>query len=173
MSSTSSQKIVAIRFLDHSEGCEVLNSAWFGGKNSDQVRRSLFEPVPDGPGYVLARVPLFLIRPNESGDLYDGTANRARVLAYAKESIDTPVYLLFGARSVRNGALHANVMDGGHRVSAARLRGDASIFAILKQDHFELLSLHAAQIERQNLLARSLVAQGAITKSIVSQALHP
>lgn len=132
---------LAQRTIDHGTAIRELASAWWGGKNATQPFNPeiKFLTNDDGSGYVIAVIPLDWVRPNEAGDRYDGTVDRDRALRYARQSINTPVYLLFGARMERLGRAHANVMDGGHRVSAARLRGDPAIKAIMQRSHLERL----------------------------------
>lgn len=75
------------------------------------------------------RVPLTAFVENEEGELYDGTVNRERAQAYAQRSAEDvpPVLAVIGRRS---GML--NILDGGHRLSAARMRGDTDIAVILR-----------------------------------------
>jgi hypothetical protein len=83
----------------------------------------------NGKNMSYGRVPLSAVRANEEGRLYDGTVNPARAAEYASRPADNvpPVILVQGRRS---GNI-LNVLDGGHRVSAARLRGDEDIPAIV------------------------------------------
>lgn len=130
-----------VRIIDRHTAVRELASAWWGGKNANQPFNPeiKFLTNDDGSGYVIAAIQLDWVRPNEAGDRYDGTVDRDRALRYARQSINMPVHLLFGARMERFGRTHANVMDGGHRVSAARLRGDATIKAIMQRSHLERL----------------------------------
>jgi hypothetical protein len=79
----------------------------------------------------LGRVPLSAVKANEEGLLYDGTVNARRAADYAQRPPDNvpPVLLVTGRRS---GGFF-NVLDGGHRVSAARMRGDQDIPAIVME----------------------------------------
>ena len=73
-------------------------------------------------------IPLSLFKDNEDGDLYDGTVNRARAEAYcSRPCLDVPPVI--AVLSPRSGKL--NILDGGHRISAARMRGDATIATIV------------------------------------------
>ena len=129
-----------IRHLTTHEAGAALGDAWWGGKNKDSKRIDHdYTGNDDGSGWVEAHVPLSKVRSNEAGDMYDGTADPKRVAEYAGKKIDTPVHLLYGERAERKGVKHAYVMDGGHRVSAARKRGDASIRAIMQRSHFDRL----------------------------------
>lgn len=129
-----------IRQLTREEANRILGDAWWGGKHKGEPRRDRdYTSNDDGSGWILADVPLHRVRPNEEGDLYDGTANAERVREYVRRPISAPVHLSYGPRMVRRGAAHANVLDGGHRVSAARLRGDERILAIMQRSHFESL----------------------------------
>lgn len=129
-----------VRHLTREEANCILGDAWWGGKNKGQPRIDRdYTSAHDGSGWILADVPLHWVRPNEAGDLYDGTARDERVREYAGQVISAPVYLSYGPRMVRRGETHAYVIDGGHRVSAARLRGDTHIRAIMQRSHFESL----------------------------------
>jgi hypothetical protein len=129
-----------IRHMTRHEADAALGDAWWGGKNKGAKRVDHgYTSNDDGSGWVEAHVPLDKVRPNEAGELYDGTADPARVAEYASKKIDTPVHLLFSERAARKGSKHAAVMDGGHRVSAARKRGDASIRAVMQRSHFDRL----------------------------------
>lgn len=129
-----------IRLLSTLEADIVLGNAWWGGKNRGSKRIDHgYTSNDDGSGWIEAYVPLFKVKPNEAGDLYDGTSNPDRVAAYTSQRIETPVHLLYSERALRKGIRHAAVMDGGHRVSAARKRGDATIRAVMQLSHFERL----------------------------------
>jgi hypothetical protein len=95
--------------------------------------RLLGAGIKNGREYTLEHVPLSAVRPNEAGDLYDGTVGRALAESYAKRPAVgkdvPPVILLSGPRT--KGVL--NVMDGGHRVTAARMRGDETILALVSR----------------------------------------
>jgi hypothetical protein len=84
----------------------------------------------NGKRLMYGAVPLSKVRANESGERYDGTVDLARAKDYASRDANSapPVILV---RSKKTGEL--NVLDGGHRVSAARLRGDESIPAIVSE----------------------------------------
>lgn len=66
---------------------------------------------------------------NDAGVRYDGTVDLARAYAYAAQPAGDvpPVIAAIGRRS---GMLH--ILDGGHRLSAARLRGDAQVPVIVR-----------------------------------------
>lgn len=134
--------ITILRELDASTASKILGDTWWSGKNSHLQRRDRdYTDNHDGSGYVEVSFPLALIRPNEEGDRYDGTVVRARMEAYAKCRIDAPVHLLYGIRASKHGYLHAFLMDGGHRLSAARLRGDSHINAIMQRSDLDRLVL--------------------------------
>jgi hypothetical protein len=122
--------------LPAEEANKIINDAWWSGKNAGNKRTDYALANTD---YIVDKIPLSKVTPNEAGALYDGTVNPARAAEYAKQQIDTPVYLLYGDRAIKNGRSTANVMDGGHRVSAARMRGDEFINAIMKARDYELL----------------------------------
>lgn len=121
----------------------ILLAAWNDGKHRDWGT-PLPESTPlahDDPTahYVEAMVPLSWVRPNEVVDRYDGTVDMDRARRYADSTIVAPVHLLFGPRMQKRGATHANVSDGGHRVTAARMRGDTHILALMPLSHMQAL----------------------------------
>jgi len=80
----------------------------------------------------LRNVPLSEITPNQEGEKYDGTVNLERAKKYRKIPSDKmPPIILVEKKRNDDGLL--NVLDGGHRVSAARMRGDDSILAIVRK----------------------------------------
>lgn len=118
----------------------ILRDAWMSGKNRDDPYARWSPPGRNGDAWVLVDMPLDWIRPNEAGDRYDGTVNHERACSYAQTpSISTPIYLLYGPRLLQSGRTEAAVMDGGHRTSAARMRGDRSLPAMMRQQDFDLL----------------------------------
>lgn len=152
----------------------MLHDAWYGGKNKTQPPIDLhLTGNDDGSGYVIADVPLTLVRPNEAGDRYDGTADLERVRYYATQCIETPVHLLFSPRGVRRGMTHANVMDGGHRVSARRLQGHESIPALMQKSDFDLLLVFAnALVASDNLENQGLIDRSARALAVVQEAIN-
>ncbi len=85
--------------------------------------------IGNGRSYTLQQVPLSYVRANEAGALYDGTVDPARAAMYAKRpTTDVPPVILLPSRR-EPGVL--NVQDGGHRVTAARMRGDETINALV------------------------------------------
>lgn len=140
MSNVEEQRVGSARPISRAVAHQVLGDAWWGGKNHGTKRVDHdYTGNDDGSGYVLASFPLDKVKPNEAGDRYDGTADPDRVHAYVGQTIEAPVHLLYGARAARLGLVHAAVMDGGHRVSAARLRGDTHIQAIMQMSHYDRL----------------------------------
>jgi len=139
---TTEAKIV--RVISREMARSELHAAWFGGKNADMPISNAIDLTSndDGSGYVELLMPLDWIRPNELGERYDGTVDADRMRRYAQLEIDTPVYLSYGPKLQRLGRPHANVMDGGHRVSAARLKNLRVIPAIMRRSSFECL-VHA------------------------------
>lgn len=121
----------------------ALLDTWNGGKNresgtplADHVRLAKEDPS----GYADAYIPLAWVRPNEAGDVYDEAVNLPRVQRYAQANISTPVHLLFSERMMARGKEHAYVSDGGHRVSAARMRGDTHILALMPSSDLDRLT---------------------------------
>lgn len=89
--------------------------------------------------YRIGMIPLGLFRPNEVGQQYDGTVDVDRAHAYALRDPETAPPIIAGSRK---SPLLA-VLDGGHRISAARIRGDVCILALVKVvalSHEELLA---------------------------------
>lgn len=88
-----------------------------------------FKNAKEGSEYRIGDVPLDMFRANEHGASYDGTVDADRARQYAlRNSDDTPP--IIGVAGDRSGGI-INVLDGGHRITAARLRGDDTIKAIV------------------------------------------
>lgn len=143
-----------IEALAPDQAKRALVEAWWGGKNASQPRTPL-NPTgnDDGSGWVLAEVELHLVRPNEEPGRYDATVDPVRANAYASTNIEVPVHLLFGERAVRHGARCAAVMDGGHRVTAARIRGVPFIRAVMQRADYVRLQ----QVSQSHQTAMDLV----------------
>lgn len=73
-------------------------------------------------------VPTSLFIANEAGDRYDGTVDGMRAAKYAARPSGTAPAVI--ASQGRRGGL-LRIHDGGHRMSAARMRGDTSVLAIV------------------------------------------
>jgi hypothetical protein len=82
----------------------------------------------NGRRYFLGHVPLDLFRANDEGERYDGTVDIALARDYAARSPQgaPPVIAVLA----RDGS-RLNIHDGGHRISAARIRGDQTLFALV------------------------------------------
>lgn len=115
---------------------ERLQAAWWGGKHAGEIERGSLQLSGDGL-YANALVPLLMVRANEAGERLDGTVDIDRARRYAESEIVAPVCLRYGPRTART--RRASVSDGGHRVTAARLRGDAMIPAILPLTELEAM----------------------------------
>ena len=126
----SLDRATCIRRVTRPVSAEVAMSlvdGYTGKPNGVNPARMLSLSLDNGKQYRLGNIPLSWFRANESGDRYDGTVDLARALDYSKldPSEAPPVLALLG----RSGML--NINDGGHRISAARLRGDLTIKALL------------------------------------------
>lgn len=85
--------------------------------------------LDDGREYRIGDVPLDLFVDNEDGSNYDGTVNADRASDYAsRDPAGAPPVIATQGRT--GGKLR--IVDGGHRISAARLRGDTTIKAIVR-----------------------------------------
>jgi hypothetical protein len=82
--------------------------------------------VLNGKQYLFEKMPLDSIGKNQNGDLYDSTTRRNLAENYAKREGDFPPIIL--TQSKIDGIWE--VRDGGHRISAARMRGDQFIDTI-------------------------------------------
>jgi hypothetical protein len=81
--------------------------------------------IREDRNYKIVDIPLssFLF----SNDIvYDGTVDLKRAEKYAERSIETPIIAAIGKDGV------PRVMDGGHRITAARIRGDKTIKALVR-----------------------------------------
>lgn len=90
---------------------------------------SAFIRAAQGNGSTLrfGNVLLSKVRKNEAGTRYDGTVDKKLARNYAGRSTSAPPVILTAGRKTNK----LNVIDGGHRVSAARLRGDRFTTAIV------------------------------------------
>lgn len=128
----------------------LLDSAWWAGKNHMLPRSSINHVSnDDGSGWRIFRIPLDWIRANEAGDRYDATVDLNRAKDYQASPIKAPVHLVFGRRLLQSGGTCANVHDGGHRVTAARLNGDTAIWAVIQESQLALLKQTRAEPKRQ------------------------
>jgi hypothetical protein len=130
----------APRYLTRTQARRELVRAWDEGKNAG-TGFNCADPTSndDGTGWLRANVPIDLVRANEEGDRYDSTTNYDRAKSYADNPISAPLQLVFRVRSVLNGHTTAAVVDGGHRISAARMRGDSYVPAIMQRSQYMLL----------------------------------
>lgn len=78
--------------------------------------------------YRLGLIPLGLFKPNEIGQQYDTTVDIDRAQGYALRDPATAPPIIAGSRK----SSLLSVIDGGHRISAARIRGDVCILALVK-----------------------------------------
>lgn len=86
---------------------------------------------------LLTFIAVNAIARNEEGQRYDGTVNLDLARTYAsRESFAPPINLTQSRRSKE-----LRVLDGGHRISAARMRGDESIMAFAEIDKTPLIEL--------------------------------
>lgn len=79
--------------------------------------------VIDGKKYLLERMPMSSIEKNWRGDAYDTTVDVNRATEYSRRSGVFPPVILTNKPIDGKWA----IKDGGHRISAARLRGDKYI----------------------------------------------
>lgn len=107
--------------------------------------------IKDTDRFKVGKVALSDISKSESGAAYDSTVNMDRAKDYASRQGSFPP-ILIGEKRVSG--LH-NVHDGGHRTTAARLRGDTHIAALIKIRSSESSLLSAVRAER---LARRVEA---------------
>lgn len=110
-------------------------------------------------------IPLSLFRGNEEGDRYDGTVDPRRAAEYVTRDPETAPPVV-GGLSTRSGEL--NILDGGHRISAARARGDVTIRALVLMPRPAPERLHAVEPERQKFWFRE-ASDGAHHGQIDSQ----
>jgi hypothetical protein len=149
-----------MQVISAAQASALLRASFLAGKNAGHPQR--WVPMRgDDADWIHMRMSLDWIDPNEDGDRYDSTVDRARAQSYAEEPGDFPaVHISYGPRRASRGATTAAVQDGGHRVTAARLRGDKNIFVLLPKAEAE--QLLAARVEYD----RSL-------QSVNSEALEP
>lgn len=135
-----------LQTVPNAEAQDMLNAAFYGGKNKGQAPTAIHRHEHED--FVLVDLPLRMIQPNEEGDSYDGTSDMDRVRTYTKTRITTPIFVTYNAWGARQqkaeGFKGGYVADGGHRVSAARLRGDTHIRALMRHSDFDRLVADAA-----------------------------
>jgi len=85
--------------------------------------------IQDGTVYTIEDRKLtdFAEQEDSTGVAYDSTVDMARATEYAKHPITTPIIAAMGRDS--DGKLY--IQDGGHRFTAARIRGDKTIKTIV------------------------------------------
>ncbi|MGQ0595775.1 hypothetical protein [Aquabacterium sp.] len=90
--------------------------------------RLLGASAGNGKEFRIGDIPLDMIADNEAGGLYDSTVDLERAQEYASRSAGAvpPVIVLVPRKGGK-----LRVHDGGHRISAARMRGDKTIRAIV------------------------------------------
>lgn len=106
-----------------------------------------FRDDPSGTVYAFGKLPLTAFSANEEVDRYDGTVDIARATLYASMASEAPPVL---AVLSRDGTC-LRIMDGGHRISAARIRGDETISTIVRfrPGKLESLMVEPGDIVRQ------------------------
>lgn len=159
--------------LSRNDARALLHDIWYGGKNSDGAKIDIDHTSnDDGTGYVVANLPLAWIEANSAGIRFDGTVDEQRARRYADARITTPVHLRFGSRALHRNAVAAYVLDGGHRVSAARMRGDRHITVIMQTSHLQNLlrvQMNATSLVLDPMTFRNLCeAHTAFADSLVS-----
>jgi len=119
----SSQQIKILKIVDPSEALDIIQKARVGGKRKGEAVGSFPDSVKEPMAII--ELPIADIGAEEIETL-KSASNPERVLDYSKQKIDVPIYAKRLRRS--NGWY---VEDGGHRVTAAILRGDKIIKAIV------------------------------------------
>ncbi|CAE6821534.1 hypothetical protein R70006_06223 [Paraburkholderia domus] len=138
-----------MQVISSEQARQTLRAAYTTGKNV-QCPQGWVPPEDRGRDWVVVNLPLDWIAPNSSAERYDSTVDLERACFYAAGSDQfPPVHLLYGARLYRRDIFTAAVMDGGHRVTAARMRGDERIAALMLKDEFEQLLAARANLSPQ------------------------
>lgn len=117
------EKINIIKTISPEEALEIVQKARIGGKRAGEPLGAFPDSV-DEP-MALIDLPIDMIGDEEIASLKDAS-NPDRVMDYSKQTITTPIY---AKRKRKSDGWY--VMDGGHRVTAAILRGDKTIKAIV------------------------------------------
>jgi hypothetical protein len=78
--------------------------------------------------YAVGHLPVSAFAPNQESERYDGTVDLARATRYAAMASAAPPVV---AALSRDGS-RLLVIDGGHRLSAARMRGNDRIAVIVR-----------------------------------------
>lgn len=112
--------------------------------------------IKDGEQWYLADVPTDRIRSNEAGDRYDATVDAGRAKDYAgRPGADAPPVILRGGKRSEG---RLNVLDGGHRVSAARARGDETVKALIRISQDDALEAWQKYQADQRLATEDAIA---------------
>lgn len=96
-----------------------------------------FRDDPEDALYALGSIPLSAFAANQNGQLYDGTVGVERALGYASRAgYPPPVLACFGRRDST-----LRILDGGHRISAARMANKEALCAIVRLKPSQIESL--------------------------------
>jgi len=119
----SLQQIKILKILGPDEALDIIQKARVGGKRKGEAVGSFRDEVTEPMAII--DLPIADIGDEEIETL-KSASNPDRVRDYSKQIIDAPIYAIRKKRS--NGWY---VSDGGHRVTAAILRGDTTIKTIV------------------------------------------
>lgn len=117
------ENINIIKTISPEEALDIIQKARIGGKRAGEPLGAFPDSV-DEPMAII-ELPIDMIGDEEIANLKDAS-NPDRVMDYSKQTITTPIY---AKRKRKSDGWY--VMDGGHRVTAAILRGDKTIKAIV------------------------------------------
>ncbi|MDW5418723.1 LPD23 domain-containing protein [Iodobacter sp. CM08] len=122
----------------------LLEDALYGGKDQGLKRSGKDRPHENGH-FIMVNIPLDWLSPNTHGDLFDEFIDRDLSTRYVEEFIDTPLHIEFGIGQAAKGSTYASVLDGKHRLTAARVRGDLTIPCLISSSEY-LRLVQARQI---------------------------
>ena len=105
--------------------------------NATSKNKGSLSPEGRTPPLVLTEIPLSLFTP-DTRQFIDETTDKARVVRYAGQKIDTPIYAQ-PKRPGKFGGTGWQINDGGHRLMAAIQRGDTTIPALVPASAYDVL----------------------------------
>jgi 8-oxo-dGTP pyrophosphatase MutT (NUDIX family)/GNAT superfamily N-acetyltransferase len=117
--------------LSADEVIEIERDSNSRGKQVGHSMEAHYTNIRDKGDHVLVMLPLGRVySDSDAGDLSDASKERVRGYA-ALNSKAPPIRVLHGAFSASKGSQRAYVVNGNHRVAAARARGDTHIEAMM------------------------------------------
>jgi hypothetical protein len=122
----------------------VYAGVFAAGRRGESPREQIALLREHGPEWVLAKVPIAALNYQTAEESSEERIARARAYA-ARPGVFPPGIALYGARSQRRGVGQGFVMDGNHRVLAARMRGDCAVRMFMPASDYAALARDARE----------------------------